>query len=375
MFVFDRILQNAVTEGNGGGANLAPVREGGSPLSINQGAAAIEGLLTDGEQENDLDDVEESEEPSGNQPTVETDDTVEADDDLQSDDEDDSQGTDDDENVAPIKTLADLAEALDVDIDELNNLQDTFNASGEEVTVTLADLRRGHQKDADYRRKTQEIAERKRQFEAVEAQRAQHYEANLVQIGQVLTQGQNLLLGELDSAEMQELRHTNPAEWTARRQELQARIDAVKQLSAQASQQYDAFQAQQQQLMAQQFAEMRETGLAQLRESIPEWGSELRDKLVSYLGDSYGYTAEDLSQVYDHRLLTIAHKARLYDEMQAVSAKTKKTLSTIPKSQKPNAAKGKTVTKKQTNITRAKKRLKSTGSLKDAANVISQLDL
>lgn len=268
-----------------------------------------------------------------------------------------------------LETLNDLASALEVEPDFFDNLELTFKADGQDVTVNLAELRQGYQRDANYRRQTQELADTRRQMEADHAQRLQHFEVQVVQLGQVLNQGEQLLVGELNTAEMQNLRKTNPAEWAARREELQNRINGVKQLYAYAAQQYDAYQTQQADKLRQQLTEIRRQELQNLQTAMPDFG-DVRDKLVGYLDTSYGYAPEDLASVFDSRLIVIANKARLYDEMQAVGAKTKQKVAKLPKVQKPAKGAAKPKSGNVANIRKARSQLAKSGKVKDAAALI-----
>lgn len=385
--------------------NLAPVSDGGTALNLRTAADAMDGLnlfgddagqddgaetprgqkaprgrkrddATDdanaGSQDDDADDAG-ADNPGGDQ-GGDTDDADAGDDGQQSgDDQGDNTGddsADDGNDQQPIETLAQLAEALEVDDNFLSNLQVSFKADGEDVTVSLDELRRGYQRDANYRRQTQELAETRRTLETEAQQRGQHYEAQLVQLGHVLQQGEQMLVGQLDTAEMQQLRQTNPAEWAARREELSQRINGVKQLYAFAAQQYDAYQQQQAEQLQGQLSELRRREMDNLRLALPEWGDELRGKLTGYLNDAFGFTADDLKTVFDSRLILLANKARLYDELQAVGDKTRKKVVTLPKVQKPGKGGKPGASRETVNIRKASQRLKQTGKLRDAADLI-----
>jgi len=269
-----------------------------------------------------------------------------------------------------VKTLSALAEALEVDTNYFDNLELTFKADGQDITVTLSELRAGYQKDANYRRQTSQLAETRQQYETVETQRQQQYEAQVVQLGQVLQQGEQILVGNLNTAEMQTLRVQNPSEWTARRQEIQQRIDGVKQLYSYASQQYETFQQNQANERLGALQTLRQKELETLQAAIPDWGDDFRANLLGYLNDSYQYSENDLAQVFDSRLIMIANKARLYDEMKAVGKKTKTKIHALPKVQKPSKGGRTKAGSQRANIHSARKRLAKTGKVRDAADLI-----
>lgn len=322
------------------------------------------------ENEDSQDDQAGDDDADGSQ---DTDDTDTDDDDSQSDDDagdDSGQDTDNDDDEKPIESLAQLAEALEVDVETLAALQDTFKADGEDTTVSLAELRAGYQRDANYRRQTQELAETRRALEADYTSKGQHYEGQLVQLSQVLKSGEQLLVGQLDTAAMQKLRIDNPAEWAARREELQTRIQGIQQLYAHAAQEYDTYHARQNQAMTAQLTELRRQEMQNLMVALPDWGDDLKGKLFGYLDTSFGYTKDDLASVFDSRLIVLANKARLFDEMQAVGKKTRKKVTKLPKVQKPGKGSTKPNKPGAINLRKASQRLRQTGKVKDAAALI-----
>lgn len=276
----------------------------------------------------------------------------------------------DDQNTGDIKSLSDLAAALEVEPEFLDTLELSFRADGEDVTVNIGELRAGYQRDANYRRQTQELAETRRTKEAEYAQKDQHYVAQLTQLGQVLQQGEQLLVGQINTAEMQRLRTENPAEWAAQREELQQRINGVRQLYSYAAQQYDAYMERTTKEAREQLAHLRETEMANLQSALPDWNDQTREQLTGYLGKSFGFTPDDLKNVFDSRLIVLANKARLFDEMQEVGKKTRKKVVQLPKVQKPGKGAKTPATRGQANLRKARQQLAKTGKVKDAAALI-----
>ncbi len=365
--------------------SYAPVSEGGDVLNINQGADAIGSLgLFD---ENQAPAVEETppdpttspDQPVESDPTEapESESDTETGEDTQPESEEDAGSekesetdTKEEETQAPIETLSQLVDALEADDGFLAGLTDTFKADGKEVTVSLSELRRGYQRDANYRRQTQDLAESRRAHEEEHATAIKEVQREMAQVGQVLQQGEATLVGELNTPEMAELRQTNPAEWAARREELGQRIAKVKELFNTVAVQYDAYHTKEAEEQSRQLAEMRQRESDNLMIALPEWGDELKGKVMSYLGDSYGYTSEDLNQVYDSRIVVLANKARLYDEMQKVGKASKKKIVNLPKTQKPGTSGQPAPSKETINLSKAKKRLASSGNVRDAAELI-----
>jgi hypothetical protein len=87
-------------------------------------------------------------------------------------------------------------------------------------------------------------------------------------------------------------------------------------------------------------------------------------------GLTAGFTEEELSQVYDSRMLQVLLKASKYDRMMA--AKPKPVVRPQGKPITPGAGSAKSRTA-QSGVTSAMKRLNKTGSIDDAAVVFDQI--
>jgi hypothetical protein len=100
----------------------------------------------------------------------------------------------------------------------------------------------------------------------------------------------------------------------------------------------------------------------------PVKGEGLRKDMTSYLKKE-GYSDQELNMMVDHRSFVIAKKAMLYDKMMnsKISAKQSKT---VPKMVRSGTTK--TVNKDSQQAKSLKSRLKQTGSMRDAANVLKQ---
>jgi hypothetical protein len=266
-------------------------------------------------------------------------------------------------------TISELAEATGLDLEDILGLNHSFKAAGEDVTVTLSELTKGNQRDADYRQRTSKLAEEMKAFEQQRQQYEQNYQAQIAPLAMFLQQSQNLLVGDLNNEQLAQLRETNPGEWAKQRQLVQDRMNGLQQIYNQASQQYNHFTEQQQMQQLAMASEMLEKSTAKLEEVIPNWGPEKSQQLTGYLSDAYGYTSDELNGVADWRLIDIANKAAEYDKIMANSKKAVKEVRKVPKAIKSGGkmpAKGGDI-----QINKLKARAKKTGNLQDAANLIN----
>jgi hypothetical protein len=274
-----------------------------------------------------------------------------------------------------IQTLEQLASALEVPLSELKSeITHSFRAADEDVTVTLAELEAGYQKDADYRRNTGKLAEDRRRAE-------QDYKLNMQQFEQqhsFLAQGmgvtEQLLAQELNDPRLASLRESDPAEWTARREEIGQRVGALRQARQQAAQQYDQFRNQQR-------GELKQREETALKERMPDFNTT-HVQLARQAMGSLGYGNEEISEIFDHRLVMGALElAALRSEVQTLRAEKSKARDTVkrvkkdvPKLTKPGKQQLRgTKGIKRDNVSRLKERAKKSGSVDDAARVIEQM--
>ena len=242
----------------------------------------------------------------------------------------------------------------------------TVKVDGKDVSVTLEELQKGYSRTQDYTRKTQQIAEVRKQVEA----ETQAVRAERAQYAQLLGALQAQLQATEPQIDLDRLYNEDPIEWVRQKEILRERqekayaIQAEQQRLAQLSQQ-EQQQAMEQQLIAQKDA---------LLSALPEWKDPKKAKaekaLVVETAKSVGFTEDDLKQVYDHRLVLLLRKAGLYDQMMSKRQGIKPVVSNGPRPAKPGAA-GRVST--TTESTRAKQRLAKTGRIDDAASAIELL--
>lgn len=316
-------------------------------------------------EEAEIEESEESEEePEGDLEEGELEESEDDDDAEKSDEEADSES---DEEQPNIETVEQLAETLGVAPDELqDNLKVTVTVDGESQVVTLKEALSGYQKDADYRRKTSELANQRREFQQIAKQEAEKVDYQHQVAANVLAVAERQLIGEMQNLDA--LRESDPMQWTAKRADLIERQQQLTQLKQQAAQAY----YQQKQEREAQESEAQQERLAQERDAllklVPDFAN-VAPKVTSYLNESYGFTAEELNGVADHRLIDMARKAWLYDQQAKKTEVAKKKVKQAPKMQKPaKAAPQRSAASEQRR--NAKARLKKSGHIRDAASAI-----
>ena len=181
---------------------------------------------------------------------------------------------------------------------------------GEKVKLKRSELFAGYMKDADYRRKTAETAEQRRQAETLlqaVSQERQQYVNQLTNIMQVL---QSDMQG--DQAELNQLAQTDPAAYIVRLQQANARAQKYQQ--AEAARQALLRQEQEQSQRTRTEYEHRERQT--LLDKLPAWRDDKRasaeKKVIADYLIERGFTNQDLNNLTDHRMVLIARDAALY---------------------------------------------------------------
>ena len=238
---------------------------------------------------------------------------------------------------------------------------------GKEIEVPKDELIRGYQREADYTRKTQKLAEERKlvesEFQQVRGEREQY--------AQILGQLQQKLQEfEPPEPDWNRLEVEDPTEyarqWTShqRRQQqkyaVQAEQDRLNQLrQAETQKQIQAVLAQE---------------TARLKEKIPEWSSPEKAKaegkaLLEY-GQALGFSEQELNGITDSRALLALHKAWKYDQMMSKRPEFQAKIKKAPKMASPGSAGS--VGSKSGELNNAKKRLAQTGSVRDAASLFEK---
>lgn len=284
-------------------------------------------------------------------------------------DEESSEAADDDE----AETSDDDAEQSEDDAEEGDGDEEqpatyTVKIDGEEVQVTLDEALKGYQRDKDYSRKTMALAEQRKAVDAEKATAAQDREA----YRQALTKMEAFFASadQDDSAALDALRHTDPAEFAARVVEKQ-RLDQQRQALKDEQARLDALSKQEQaELQQRQRAEYLQAEEAKLIDAIPEWKSADKraadTKQIADYAASIGVPPEELDALADSRLVIALRDAAKWRALQAKKPAVQAKVDAV-KTAKPGSATQKT--SKVTDLTRSKQRLAKTGRVEDAAAV------
>jgi hypothetical protein len=232
--------------------------------------------------------------------------------------------------------------------------------------VTLDELQKGYSRTQDYTRKTQQIAEVRKQVE----QETQAVRAEREQYAQLLGALQAQLQSSEPQVDLERLYHEDPIEWVRQKEVMRERQEKLGAIQSEQQRLFQVSQYEQQRAMEAQLASQQEALLA----ALPDWKDPKKAKaekaLVIESAKAAGFTDEDLKNVYDHRLVLLLRKAAMFDQMVSKRQGIKPVVNNGPRTAKPGAA-GRVST--TTESTRAKQRLAKTGRIDDAASAIELL--
>lgn len=269
----------------------------------------------------------------------------------------------------------DDAEPLDEDYDEESD-QDTalytVKVNGEEKQVTLDEALSGYSRQADYTRKSQDLAQNKKDFEdereAVLQERATY--------ASLLPQLQNaLMVDDEPEPDWDKEFADNPMnasrlkyEWDKKQGLKYQKLQAIN--NEQQRLQQDLYEEQNRAI-----DEIRVEETAKLPELIPEWKdnstfSKEKGEIKEYLMNQ-GITEEEIMALTMAKHIQLIRKAWLYDRG---AAKTKKTRAKTGKTVASGSS-TKTPAKKGKAMRNAHERLQSSGRLDDAADLAKLLDI
>ena len=272
--------------------------------------------------------------------------------------------------------LTELAEALEMSPEEFEaSIKTSVKVNGEEIDVSLAELRKGFQMESDYRQKTAALAEQRKAFEEQTQAKLQEISQNVEQSTSIVDMIEQQLVNEYEGVDWNALRAQSPADYAAARQDYADRLQQVQGMREQVR---EASEYAQKEMLTKQFEtqqQILQEESARLLEAIPEWSEPEQAKagkseIASYLKE-YGFGDQELNNLIDHRSVVIARKAMLYDRMNKTAKVAEKKVSKLPKIMKPGAKQGKEDTK-SFKRSEQMKRLKKSHRVEDAASLFKE---
>lgn len=260
------------------------------------------------------------------------------------------------------------------DSEEVEQEQETpkyrVKVNGDEAEVTLDELVKGYQREADYTKKTQTLAEQRK---AVEAEKAAVEQAKQLrdQYAQRLQLIENTLRQQTPTEDLEALKEVDPIGYAvkvAERSEQEKKLAVLRAEQARIAQMQQAEQAE-------QIKQVVASEAQKLTQVLPEYadpqkGEQVRRDIRSY-AEKIGFSSDELAQVYDSRAVLTLYKAMQYDKLMANKGEINKKVEQAPKMLKTGVGKPTTsIDSEQTK--KMKQQLRSSGKVADAAKLFEK---
>lgn len=183
--------------------------------------------------------------------------------------------------------------------------------NGEKIDVDLEELKAGYQKDADYRRKTEELAIQKRELKSEEDRLKNQYSTKMEDLNSLVATLNAEINNDMNSKELDRLWDEDPTE-AAR---VDRRIQKRKQTIQQAQQKLREHQESQFQEILRE--EQRKLHLKHPEIADPIKGTEVKSNIVNYLS-SKGFSNEDVARIYDSRYFDVIMDGMNFQKTKSV---------------------------------------------------------
>lgn len=252
----------------------------------------------------------------------------------------------------------------------------TVRVDGKDVEVTEDELLKGYSRQADYTKKTQELAEYRRQMDGAmqqaqqEIQQTQQARAQYVDAVEAAISTNYAHLQQFQNVDWERLKTEDREEYLTKRDDYRQAQEQITELQNQ----HKAATEQQQAEMAEQQKRMWMEEHHKMSQILPDWRDDEKRMAISKAIGEYavgqGYTKEELDTLVDHRSILMLMKAKAYDDVRGKQqAVRSKKVRNKPKVVRSKAKQDKAPSKARKRTAKLG-RLKETGHVDDAADLI-----
>ena len=237
--------------------------------------------------------------------------------------------------------------------------------NGEKIEVDLEELKAGYQKDADYRRKTEELAVERRQMQFDKDRLSKEYTTKIDDLNNLTATLNAELNNELNSKELDKLYDEDPTEAAKIERKLRRRRETIK------ASQEKLRRHQQEQFQKVLAEEQRKVAIKYPELSDPEKAPGSFLKMRNYLSNK-GFSEKEISAVYDSRFFDVIMDGVRYVDF-ANRPKSNPAKKIVKPSQvvKPGIKSTREDKESQSRLDKLKT-LKRSGSTKDATDLLKR---
>jgi len=250
-----------------------------------------------------------------------------------------------------------------------------LTVNGENVEVSLDELKKGYSRQSDYTRKTEKLSQDRKSVEVKNAEATRLNEEAKIKRDQYEKQLQVLseqLRATEPQVDMERLYQEDPAEFVKQK----AEQDRRKELQIAAQQEQDRIRQEKQQESEKVYSQYLDNERKLLAEKLPIYGDkdkgpEFVKNLTNY-AKSIGYADQEIAMLVDHRAVMMLANAYRYDKLKKANLKNKK-VTKVSKVVSSSSPKIQDDSEEAVRLKSQKANLKRTGKVQDAANVLQQI--
>ena len=235
--------------------------------------------------------------------------------------------------------------------------------NGQELEVSLDELKSGYSRDSDYRQKTHSLSLERKNLEEEKNVLRQTYDTKLRELDELM-QSANSFISQGSEVDLKAMYEEDPqaaAKLDFQMRQQREHLASLKQKSeAVKQQQYNQFLNEQKQLAEQAIPEL----------ANPQKASEIKVKMRDTLSN-YGFNDQEIGSLADHRFLLVLKDAMEYRNLKNAKPIVQKKVVNAPKVVKSGTAK--TESSKRSVIQSKLGRLKKSGKIQDAHSAILEI--
>ena len=237
--------------------------------------------------------------------------------------------------------------------------------SGQELEVSLDELKAGYSRDSDYRQKTHTLGMEKRDLETQKNSLRQTYDNRLSELNDLISTADQFVQQKQGGQDLAKLYQEDPTE--AARLDFQLRqekqhIESLKGSAREAqNRQYETYLETQKELAATKIPEF----------SDPNKADSFKLNMRNTLRD-YGFNDQEIGSLADHRFLMVAKDAMSFKSQKDKRPIVSKKVANAPKVLKAGVARS-NVSSGREEVRNKIKTLRKTGHIRDAQSAIADM--
>ena len=237
-----------------------------------------------------------------------------------------------------------------------------LKVNGQEIEVSLDELKAGYSRDSDYRQKTHTLSLERKDLENQKNSLRQSYDSRLAELNDTIATADAFVRQQQGGQDLQKLYEEDPAAAARLDFQLRQQSEAIEDMKAKAREaqqkQYDDFLATQKELAATKIPEFAD----------PSKADTFKLNMRNTLRD-YGFNDQEIGSLADYRFLMVAKDAMSYKSLKDKKPIVQKKVANAPKVVKSGVAKS-NISSGRENIRNKISKLRKTGNLGDAQSAL-----